>query len=83
MKCWLAKRKQEVVLRLLRSESLEALRREGAYKAFDHCVKRFETKYPKAMVWKLMGTAQNKWQRLRGYKLLTDVVEGVKFKDGE
>ena len=30
-----------------------------------------------------MTTAQNKWQRLRGYKLLADVVEGVKFKDGE
>ncbi len=36
-----------------------------------------------AMAWKLMTTAQNKWQRLRGYKLLADVVEGVKFKDGE
>ncbi len=36
-----------------------------------------------AMAWKLMEVAQNKWRRLRGYKLLTDVVEGVKFKDGE
>ncbi len=36
-----------------------------------------------AMTWKLMETAQNKWRRLRGYKLLADVVEGVKFKDGE
>ena len=36
-----------------------------------------------AMAWKLMETAQNKWRRLRGYKLLADVVEGVKFKDGE
>jgi len=113
--------------------------REGAYKAFDRCVRRFEAKYPKAMTylvkdkgamlafndfpavhwqhirttnpiesvfatvrlrttktkncgsrmttlamaWKLMETAQNKWRRLRGYKLLADVVEGVKFKDGE
>ena len=30
-----------------------------------------------------METAQNKWLRLWGYKLLADVVEGVKFKDGE
>jgi len=30
-----------------------------------------------------METAQNKWRRLRGYKLLADVVKGVKFKDGE
>lgn len=35
------------------------------------------------MAWKLMTTAQKKWRRLRGYKLLADVVEGVKFKDGE
>jgi transposase-like protein len=113
--------------------------RDGAHKAFDGCVKRFEGKYPGAMkclekdkesmlafydfpakhwqhirttnpiesvfatvrlrttktkncgsrkttlsmAWKLMTTAQNKWQRLRGYNLLADVVEGVKFKDGE
>ncbi len=36
-----------------------------------------------AMAWKLMETAQNKWRRLRGYNLLADVVEGVKFRDGE
>ena len=36
-----------------------------------------------AMSWKLMTNAQKKWRRLRGYKLLADVVEGVKFKDGE
>ncbi len=35
------------------------------------------------MTWKLMTTAQNKWQRLRGYRLLADVVSGVKFKYGE
>lgn len=36
-----------------------------------------------AMAWKLMTTAQNKWRRLRGYRLLADVIRGVKFKDGE
>ena len=36
-----------------------------------------------AMAWKLMETAQNKWRRLRGYKLLAEMLEGVKFKDGE
>lgn len=36
-----------------------------------------------AMAWKLMTTAQNKWRRLRGYRLLAEVVKGVKFKDGE
>ncbi len=30
-----------------------------------------------------MAVAQNKWRRLRGYKLLADVVKGVKFEDGE
>jgi transposase-like protein len=35
------------------------------------------------MAWQLMTTAQKRWRRLRGYKLLADVVEGVKFKDGE
>jgi putative transposase len=113
--------------------------REGAYKAFDSCVKRFGAKYPKAMeclakdkdsmlafydfpavhwqhirttnpiesvfatvrlrttkskncgnrittltmAWKLLETAQLNLRRLRGYKLLADVVQGVKFKDGE
>src|SRR5690606_20286808 len=36
-----------------------------------------------AMTYKLMTTAQNKWRRLRGYRLLADVVKGIKFKDGE
>jgi len=36
-----------------------------------------------AMAYKLMVTAQEKWRRLRGYRLLADVIEGVKFKDGE
>ncbi len=35
------------------------------------------------MAWQLMTMAQKRWRRLRGYKLLADVVEGVKFKDGE
>lgn len=35
------------------------------------------------MTWKLMMTAQNKWRRLRGYKLLADVIKGVQFKNGE
>ncbi len=35
------------------------------------------------MAYKLMTTTQNNWNRLRGYKLLADVVKGVKFKDGE
>ena len=34
-------------------------------------------------VWKLMERVQNKWGRLRDCELLADVVEGVKFKDGE
>lgn len=113
--------------------------KKNAHKAYDSCVARFETKYPKAiaclqkdkdqmlafydfpaehwshirttnpiesvfatvrlrtnktkncgnrkttlaMAFKLIVTAQNKWRRLRGYKLLADVVKGVKFKDGE
>ena len=36
-----------------------------------------------AMSYKLMTTAENKWRRLRGYRLLADVVQGVTFKDGE
>jgi len=36
-----------------------------------------------AMAYKLIVTAQKKWRRLRGYKLLADVIQGVKFKDGE
>lgn len=34
------------------------------------------------MAYKLIDIAQNKWRRLRGYKLLADVIQGVKFKDG-
>ncbi len=36
-----------------------------------------------AMTYKLITTAQEKWYRLRGYRLLADVINGVKFKDGE
>lgn len=34
------------------------------------------------MAFKLMETAQKKWQRLRGYQLLADVIKGVKFVNG-
>ena len=34
------------------------------------------------MTYKLIVTAQNKWQRLRGYSLLPDVIQGIVFKDG-
>lgn len=35
-----------------------------------------------AMVFKLTKTAEQKWRTLKGYKLLAQVVQGVKFKDG-
>ena len=35
------------------------------------------------MVFKLAQSAEKKWYRLRGFKLLADVIKGVKFKDGE
>ena len=116
----------------------QAETREEACKAFDHCVERFNPKYPSAMdclakdkasmlifydypaenwqhirttnpiesvfatvrlrtaktkncgsrtttltmAFKLMETAQKKWFRLRGYKLLADVINGVKFVNG-
>lgn len=34
------------------------------------------------MAFKLMETAQKKWFRLRGYKLLADVIQDVKFVNG-
>ena len=34
------------------------------------------------MAFKLIETAQKKWQRLRGYQLLADVIMGVKFVNG-
>ena len=36
-----------------------------------------------AMTYKLATTAQKNWRRLRGFKKLADVIQGVKFKDGE
>ena len=35
-----------------------------------------------SMVFKLAQAAQCNWRRLRGFKLLADVIIGVKFKDG-
>ncbi len=35
-----------------------------------------------AMAFKLIETAQKRWQRLRGYKHLADVITGVVFTDG-
>jgi putative transposase len=36
-----------------------------------------------AMVYKLGQSAQKRWRRLRGFRLLADVIRGVQFKDGE
>jgi len=36
-----------------------------------------------AMAWKLGQGAQIKWRKLRGFKLLCEVIKGVQFKDGE
>ncbi len=36
-----------------------------------------------AMVYKLGQSAQVKWLRLRGFKLLAEVIRGVQFKNGE
>lgn len=36
-----------------------------------------------AMVFKLMCSAQKKWKRLKGFELIADVIEGVKFINGE
>ena len=35
-----------------------------------------------AMAFKLMKTAESNWRKLRGFKLLADVIKGVKFQDG-
>jgi hypothetical protein len=35
------------------------------------------------MVYKLGQSAQKRWRRLRGFKLLAEVIRGVQFKDGE
>ena len=34
------------------------------------------------MVYQLCLSAQKRWKRLRGYKHLADVIEGVEFRDG-
>lgn len=36
-----------------------------------------------AMAYKLIFIAQKNWRRLRGYKLLADVIQGTTFKDGQ
>jgi hypothetical protein len=35
------------------------------------------------MVYKLLESAQKNWKRIKGFNLLTLVVNNVKFKDGE
>lgn len=35
-----------------------------------------------AMACKLMRTAEDNWRRLRGFKLLADIIKGVMFRDG-
>jgi transposase-like protein len=35
-----------------------------------------------AMVFKLAQSAEKRWQRIRGFRQLGDVIEGVKFRDG-
>ncbi|WP_190320513.1 transposase [Candidatus Enterovibrio escicola] len=35
-----------------------------------------------AMACKLMRTAEVNWCSLRGFKLLSDIIKGVKFRDG-
>lgn len=36
-----------------------------------------------SMVYKLGQSAQKKWRKLRGFRLLAEVIQGVQFKDGE
>jgi hypothetical protein len=35
-----------------------------------------------AMAYKLLDSAQERWRRFTGHELVTDVLDGVKFKDG-
>jgi putative transposase len=35
------------------------------------------------MVFKLGQSAEKRWRRLKGFKLLAEVIRGVQFKDGE
>ena len=34
------------------------------------------------MAYKLLDAAQERWRRFNGHELVTDVLDGVKFKDG-
>jgi hypothetical protein len=34
------------------------------------------------MIFKLAQSAERRWKRLKGHKLLGEVITGVKFKDG-
>ncbi len=36
-----------------------------------------------SMVYKLGQSAQKRWRKMRGFKLLAEVIRGVQFKDGE
>ena len=35
-----------------------------------------------SMVFKLSQSAEKRWRKLRGFKKLADVVQGIRFKDG-
>jgi putative transposase len=35
-----------------------------------------------SLVFKLVQSAQTRWLRIRGFKRLGEVIEGIKFKDG-
>ncbi len=35
-----------------------------------------------AMAYKLLDPAQERWRRFNGHELVTDVLDGAKFKDG-
>ncbi|PCS22502.1 hypothetical protein [Candidatus Enterovibrio escicola] len=34
------------------------------------------------MACKLMQTTESNWHRLRGFKLLSDIIKGMKIRDG-
>ena len=36
-----------------------------------------------AMAYKLLDAAQERWRRFNGHELVADVLDDVKFKDGE
>ena len=35
-----------------------------------------------AMAYKLLDAAQERWRRVNGHELVSDVLDGAKFKDG-